>query len=349
MNGIIVIDKPQEMTSHDVVSFLRRKTGVRRIGHTGTLDPMATGVLPVFIGRATRLIEYAGPPGDDEAKVYRAEMTLGVETDTQDIWGTVVARGGVGAVESGELESAGTGGLETGLLRYARNDGRCIDAGEVERVLKTFEGAGKQRPPMYSAVKVGGRKLYEYARRGEGVDEALVKERDVYIKLITVNQLDPAKGVAEFDVHCSKGVYVRTLCADAGRLLGCGAVMSGLRRLKSDGFSIDMAVALDSLRGDDVPMPELLPMDGALGWMERADLDEAGARAFAMGQAVAGSRSCDPSNGSVAGHADGSDNRAYGGENCAGSGIIMRVYGPLCFLGIGSVQNNIIKPMKVVV
>ena len=346
MNGIVVIDKPQGMTSHDVVSVLRRKTGEKRVGHTGTLDPMATGVLPVFIGKATRLIEYAGRPGDPEAKVYRVVMKMGLCTDTQDIWGTPIAFSG-----EGDVVLPGEGGVF------------IPDEEEIKRVLKGFEGPGRQRPPMYSAVKVGGRKLYEYARKGVEIDEADVKEREIYIKHIIVNDVDIAAGEVRFDVHCSKGVYIRTLCADAGRLLGCGAVMSGLIRLKSDGFSIEDAVSLDSLEGEGCPAPAttaagplaappvdmdgsptttaagppaLLPMDAPLSWMPRAELSSEGAVAFARGQKAEYTR--------VAAFGDSPFGGAGEGKNP------VCVYSPEGFIGIGNIsENGLINPEKVII
>jgi len=289
MNGIIVIDKPQGMTSHDVVSFLRRKTGVKRIGHSGTLDPMATGVLPVFIGKATRIIEYSGKPDDQEAKLYRCTMKLGIETDTQDIWGTV---------------------LETS--NYS------IDANEIKRVLKDFIGPGSQKPPMYSAVKVDGRKLYEYARKGVAVNEETIKERKIYIKHIEVNEINIEKGEVSFDVLCSKGVYIRTICADAGRLLGCGAVMSGLIRLKSDGFSIESAVDLEG------EIPPLIPLDEPLSWIPRVTVEDKNALGFTQGKTIGFE-----------------DSRILSG--------IVRVYRDGELLGIG-IKNDIgIKPKKVLV
>ncbi|MCL1895827.1 MAG: tRNA pseudouridine(55) synthase TruB [Clostridiales bacterium] len=309
MNGIVIIDKPQGMTSHDVVSFLRRETGVKRIGHTGTLDPMATGVLPVFIGKATRLIEYAGVPGSHEAKQYLCDIKFGLETDTQDIWGETLS-----------------------------NNGDLPNTREIERVLKGFEGQGSQRPPMYSAVKVGGRKLYDYARKGDEVDASLIRERSVYIKQIIVKEINEALGEAVFEVICSKGVYIRTLCADAGRLLGCGAVMSGLRRLKSDGFSIDDAVALDGTGSEGARAKHLLPMDQALGWMRRIDLSESGSQSFTSGRLAA---SAEPF------EAEADDDN--------GCGRLVRVYGPGGFLGVGRISSGetrgsaTVKPEKVLV
>jgi len=311
MDGILIIDKPQGMTSHDVVSFLRRKTGIKRIGHTGTLDPMATGVLPVFIGKATRLIEYSSQPEDMEAKAYRCTMKLGLETDTQDIWGTPIE-----------------GGIST-AFGNAESISELPKANEIENALKSFEGEGRQRPPMYSAVKVRGRKLYEYARKGSDIDEALIKERKIYIKHIYVNRINEQEGEVVFDVYCSKGVYIRTLCSDTGRLLGCGAVMSGLRRLKSDGFAIEDAVDFDLIRNEDVPLPPLLPLDMPLKWLTRVDLSTEAARMFIQGQKV------------------GSE--IYGFENGAME-IFVRVYNNEVFLGIGYIsENEVLTPKKVLI
>ena len=308
MNGIIVIDKPQGMTSHDVVSFLRRKTGVKRIGHTGTLDPMATGVLPVFIGQATRLIEYAGKPGDPEAKLYRCTMRLGLETDTQDIWGKVTLQ-------------------REDIREFSLADAEA--AAEVEAVLKGFEGSGTQKPPMYSAVKVEGRKLYEYARKGAVLDESLIRDREIYIKRIDVKRVDVENREICFDVLCSKGVYIRTLCSDAGRALSTGAVMSGLVRLKSDGFSIDTAIPLEALKDGD--MPPLLPMDSPLGWMERVEIGGGAAGGFAHGRPIMAAEI-------------NSDKRVQGS--------LVRVYCGGSFAGIGKITAGVggdymIKPVKV--
>jgi tRNA pseudouridine55 synthase len=310
MDGILNINKPQGMTSHDVVSFLRRKTGVRRIGHSGTLDPMATGVLPTFIGRATRVIEYVGLPGDLAAKKYRCTLRLGLSTDTLDIWGTETER--------------------DAASRRVRPD--QVTRADIERVLKGFEGAGTQKPPMYSAVKVGGRKLYEYARAGKTVDAELLRVRDIYIKQIFVTDFDAAAAEATFEIVCSKGVYVRTLCDEAGRLLGCGAVMSGLVRLSSDGFSIEDAVplaALEDQEAEDIAA-RLLPPDGALTALPRADLDEENAVHFVNGRMA------------QAGAGDGAETGAEAGK-------ALRVYGPAPadFLGIGIVSAEGIKPHKV--
>jgi len=323
MNGIIVIDKPRGMTSHDVVSVLRRKTGEKRIGHSGTLDPMATGVLPVFIGKATRVIEYAKDAGDTEAKLYYCDMRLGIETDTQDIWGTVVSQ-----------------------------NEKIPEFSTIESVLKSFEGPGTQKPPMYSAVKVGGRKLYEYARKGETVEEGLIREREIYIKQIDVKHVDPDKREASFEVLCSGGVYIRTLCADAGKILGCGAVMSGLKRLKSDGFTIDMAVSLDTAT-DSVDLP-LLPIDAPLGRLPRVEADKEAAVAFSHGRPIADNTGdhtevSTGDNTEVSTGVSTGDNTEVNTAVTTG-GETVRVYSAGSFIGIGKrTGDSKIHPEKVLV
>lgn len=206
MNGIILVDKPQDWTSHDVVAKLRGVLHERRIGHSGTLDPLATGLLVVFVGRATRAVEFA----EADSKEYLAGLRLGVSTDTQDITGNIVA-------ESAALP-------DEAALREAI--GRFI--GDVEQI-----------PPMYSAIKIGGKKLYELARRGESVERAPRK--------ITVSAIDIAGRDGDdyiLNISCSKGTYVRTLCSDIGEALGCGACMSSLRRTRAGVFSVDYAHSL---------------------------------------------------------------------------------------------------------
>ena len=299
MNGIVVVDKPQGMTSHDVVSFLRKKTGVKRIGHSGTLDPMARGVLPIFIGKATRVIEYAGIPEDQEAKLYRCKMKLGIETDTNDIWGKILSQ-----------------------------NNEMPDISTIKSILKSFQGPGFQKPPMYSAVKVAGKKLYEYARKGVSVDEDLIRERNIYIKHIRVKHVDTEAREACFDVLCSKGVYIRSLCADAGRLLGCGAAMSDLIRLKSDSFSIKSAISFESLQNEEIKA--LLPIDAPLFWLPYVVVDDKDARAFAQGRSI-----------------------AYSAKEIAYTTI--RVYSSSGFIGIGRIYENAedakqeIKPEKVLI
>lgn len=209
MNGIVVIDKPAGWTSHDVIAKLRGILREKRIGHSGTLDPMATGVLLVFIGRATRAVEFS----QSQDKAYEAGLRLGLVTDTQDITGTV---------------------LETRPV--------TVDILDVEKTAKLFTGPQLQLPPMYSAVKVGGKKLYELARRGV---EAERKPRQITIESIEV--LGKKDSDYQLRVVCSKGTYIRTLCHDLGQALGCGATMSSLRRIRSGSFTLSEAVGIGDL------------------------------------------------------------------------------------------------------
>jgi tRNA pseudouridine55 synthase len=207
MNGVIIVDKPAGITSHDVVDRVRKLLGVKKAGHAGTLDPMATGVLAVCVGEATKIASFL--TGDD--KVYEATMRLGVRTDTQDMTGRVLA----------EQET------------------RVTDE-DVKAVLAALVGTITQVPPQYSAVKVRGKALYKWARKGVNVEAAA---RQVNIREIHVR--DIALPLVSFTVTCSKGTYVRTLCADAGDRLGCGAALEKLRRTASGIFRAENAVSLE--------------------------------------------------------------------------------------------------------
>lgn len=221
-NGILIIDKPQDWTSMDVCARLRRCLGERRIGHAGTLDPMATGVLPVFVGRATRAVEFAS----EGQKEYLAGLRLGLVTDTQDTSGTVLE----------EMSAA-------------------VTPGELEAVLPRFRGPIQQIPPMYSAIKIQGKKLYELARKGREVERP---PRPITIHSLTVEEvLGPDRFLLR--VRCSKGTYVRTLCHDIGQALGCGGCMSSLRRTMAAGFTLDDAVTLDRVQQEGEAL--LAPLD----------------------------------------------------------------------------------------
>jgi tRNA pseudouridine55 synthase len=218
-NGILIVDKPPGLTSHDVVGRVRRLFGMRRVGHGGTLDPMATGVLPVFIGRATRAAEYC--IGAD--KTYEAEATLGIRTDTQDTTGTVL---GISAA--------------------------IPDKDAVSAILPRFTGEIEQIPPMYAAIKIGGRKLYELARAGQEVERAARRVAIYELSLIDVNG-----ETISLVVKCASGTYIRTLCHDIGVALGCGAAMSALRRTRAGRFGIEQALTLEGITermaaGEDV-------------------------------------------------------------------------------------------------
>lgn len=261
INGILNLYKEQNMTSHDVVSRLRRILGMKRIGHTGTLDPMATGVLPICLGSATRIMEYL----DLDFKAYRCEMMLGLVTDTQDIWGQVLARYSTESLTEDRIRAA----------------------------FLPFHGVIAQKPPMYSAVHVGGRRLYEYARAGEQVE---VKARQVMIRKLKVEAVDLMTNRVVFTVECSKGTYIRTICQDVGAALGCGAAMTGLTRLFSGPFVLKDTVTLCQLQAAKeegeaalhaLLARRLLPVDYPLCHFGKALLDGEQAKRFVQGWHIA--------------------------------------------------------------
>lgn len=251
MIGILNVDKPAGFTSHDCVAILRRVSGVRKVGHTGTLDPMATGVLPVCFGRATRIMEYL----DQDQKEYLCRMKLGMETDTCDCTGTVLRRA----------------------------DPSGIGTAQIRETFRRFSGTMQQVAPQYAALKVQGRKLYEYARAGEPVP---VKSR-----WITIYEMQLLRIQGEeifFRVRCSKGTYIRAICRDAGAILGCGGVMTELQRTASGIFHIEDAISLEYLR--DMSPEELqermIPIDRPLNWMGVIQLPSAPARGVIQGKPV---------------------------------------------------------------
>ena len=223
MNGIVIVDKPQDWTSQDVTARLRRVFGTRRIGHGGTLDPMATGVLPVFVGRATRGVEFF----EHAEKTYETVLRLGISTDTEDMTGTV---------------------LETREVSVTKE--------EFENILPKFRGEILQVPPMYSALKVNGQKLCDLARKGREVER---QPRPITIHELTL--LDFNGETAALRVRCSKGTYIRTLCKDIGEALGCGGCMESLRRTTAGEYTIDEAVPLQTLLDTENPEPYLRPVD----------------------------------------------------------------------------------------
>ena len=248
-NGIIIIDKPQEWTSMDVCAKLRGVLGERRIGHAGTLDPMATGVLPVFVGRATRAVEFA-ERGDKE---YVAGLRLGLVTDTQDTSGNTLEERPV-----------------------------AVTAEQLREVLPRFTGDILQVPPMYSAIKINGKKLYELARKGREVERPA---RPVTIHSLT---LEGQAGEQEFTlrVKCSKGTYVRTLCHDIGAALGCGGCMSSLRRTMACGFDLSQAHPLKEVLETEDPAGLLLPTDSLFAAHPALTLGKRGAERVRHGAQV---------------------------------------------------------------
>lgn len=212
MNGVLVIDKPAGFTSFDVIAVVRRLTGERKTGHTGTLDPNATGVLPVLLGRATKAQDII----PDHDKAYTADFRLGLTTDTLDIWGEVTAT-------------------------FAQTAPRAA----VEAALPAFRGEIAQLPPMYSAVRQNGQRLYDLARKGVEVER---KPRTVTVYSLSLLSFDEQTQEGRLQIRCSKGTYVRTIIDDLGRILGTGAVMTALRRTYACGFTLDDCVTLDALR-----------------------------------------------------------------------------------------------------
>lgn len=229
ISGVVVINKPQDMTSHDVVAIMRRKLKTKKIGHTGTLDPMATGVLPICVGKATKIVDFLM----DRKKTYTCEMLLGSATDTQDKWGKVI-------------DSCDTFDLEETLV--------------IETV-KSFIGEIDQIPPMYSAIKMGGEKLVDLARQG------IVIEREPRRRTIfSIENIVVRHHTINFDVTCSKGTYIRTLCHDIGIKLGCFGHMTALNRTLTEPFSIEQAVKLETL--DLVNINDhIISIEDALGFM----------------------------------------------------------------------------------
>ncbi len=223
MNGIVIVDKPQGWTSQDVTARLRRVFGTRRIGHGGTLDPMATGVLPVFVGRATRGVEFF----EHAEKTYETILRLGLTTDTEDITGTV---------------------LTQQEAQFTQE--------EIEAVLEQFRGDILQVPPMYSALKVDGQKLCDLARKGREVER---KPRPITIHELTF--LGFCDEGIRLRVHCSKGTYIRTLCKDIGEKLGCGGCMAALRRISAGEYTIEESVPLDTLLETTEPEKYLRQVD----------------------------------------------------------------------------------------
>ena len=211
MFGFLNVYKPKDMTSHDVVDVLRKVTKIKQIGHTGTLDPFAQGVLPICIGKATRLIEYL-----DDEKEYIAEISFGKNTDTYDLDGKIVS----------ECD-----------LKITQND--------VEKELESFKGEILQTPPIYSALKVKGKKLYEYARNGE---EVKIEPRTVFIEKIELKDFDEVNQKAEVLIKCSKGTYIRSIAHDLGQNLKVGAYLSKLIRTQAGKFFIDATIALEEIK-----------------------------------------------------------------------------------------------------
>ncbi len=248
MNGLFNVNKPQGISSHTVVNTVRRFSGIRRVGHAGTLDPMATGVLLVCVGQAVRVTEYL----IDHDKKYRARVRLGIETDTYDATGTVTSQRDL-----------------------------SVTPGEIERALVSFVGKISQHPPAYSAIKRDGVALYRLARRGVEVE---TEARQV--EIFSLTRVDIKLPEVEFEVHCSKGTYIRSLAHDLGEKLGCGAHLAALTRLASGKFKLEDSLTLDQLseafeRGDGLKY--LISLDRALEQFDAIKVDAATAQKIING------------------------------------------------------------------
>lgn len=241
MDGILVIDKPIGATSHDMVNFTRRLFNIKKVGHTGTLDPDATGVLPVCIGKATKTADMLTASD----KGYKAQLVLGMTTDTLDAGGEILSEQPV-----------------------------LVTRDEIEKAILSFIGEIEQIPPMFSAIKQGGKKLYELARAGVTVER---KPRKIEIFDIEIHEIDMENYTATFSVYCSKGTYIRTLCEDIGMKLGCGAYMNTLRRIKSANFTLDESYTTDELlkmKEDGTLEGAVIPIDKVFEEYDSVTLDE---------------------------------------------------------------------------
>ena len=319
-DGIINVNKPAGWTSQDVCSKLRHVLHIRKIGHTGTLDPMATGVLPVCMGKATRIIEYY----DRDSKSYHASMKLGITTDTLDITGEIVDRG----MFSDISEKA---------VREAFND---------------YKGHVMQIPPKYSAIKIDGKRAYDLAREGKSFD---IKPREIIVYDNCITGIDLASGMIEFDITCSKGTYIRTVCDDIGRSLGCGAVMTALARTASGYFKISDSYTIEEIieasasaernpdgAGARHRLEEMIiPADVTLEKLGKIRLNDNRVTAFLNGNSSwsKGFRITEPSEYDDLYRVYGiCDNNASGP---AGNGA------NLTFIGVGAVRNGSLIPQKV--
>lgn len=293
--GIIVINKSSGWTSQDVCAKLRGRLHIKRIGHTGTLDPMATGVLPICIGRATRIIEYF----DQDLKTYRTKMQLGIETDTLDITGQVINKKSIGDIEDDDIVA-------------------CINS---------FVGKIEQIPPKYSAIRINGRRAYELAREGKDFE---IKARKITIDSINNIDIDIEKTLVGFDVTCSKGTYIRTLCDDIGKKLGCGATMTGLTRIASGCFNIQNSNSIEEIIDltDDEINDLIIPADKTLTELGELSVNDNMMAAIRNGNDVVDS--------------------CYTITEETNFKNLYRVYSNDDFLGIGRIEKEKLKMEKVI-
>lgn len=247
--GFLNIDKPKGISSFDVIRALRKVLKIKQIGHTGTLDPLATGVLPIAIGKASRLIEYL-----KEDKNYVAQFTFGITTDSYDSEGGVLSRSDIKVTKE-----------------------------QIEAQLNNFRGKIMQKPPIYSAIKINGEKLYNLARKGQAPTD--IASREVLIDKIELLDFDFDKQIANVDIHCSRGTYIRSIAHDLGQTLDCGAIMTELSRTKSGLFTLENAVGLDEITTmQDVEKNLINPLDVLV--YNRIGLDESQIQKVSFGQSL---------------------------------------------------------------
>lgn len=294
--GVLIVNKPADWTSQGVCSKLRGKLQTKKIGHTGTLDPMATGVLPVCIGNACKIIEYY----DHDHKCYHATMQLGLETDTLDITGEVVSKHDFSGV-----------GIE-----------------DVYKVFEAYKGNISQIPPKYSAVRINGQRAYDLARQGIDID---IKPREITIFNNKIISMNLKEGIIEFDVECSKGTYIRTMIDDIGRKLGCGATMTALERTQSGNFKLCRAVDFFKLleMSDEEIAKLILPADEIIYNTGVVTVVDEKYRFVSHGNEIL-SKDYKVSK-------DSEFDNAY------------RIYCKGEFIGIGTIKNRVLQPIKVVV
>ncbi len=250
MNGIILINKPVGMTSHDVVDYIRKKARIKRIGHTGTLDPNATGLLILCVGKATKLSEYFIALD----KTYEGRMQLGVVTDSHDIDGNVIEEKQVPKISTKEIK------------KHAMNF-----LGEIEQI-----------PPMVSAIKIGGKRLYKLAREGEVIDRKPRKIKVHEFEILKVELPD-----IWFRISCSRGTYVRTICHDFGQIIGCGAILAELTRTKIGNYSVEDSVPIDTIESKEDVQKHIIPIESSLD-LPSAVLSSTGEKLFIHGNKVRG-------------------------------------------------------------
>ena len=285
--GVVIVDKPSGMTSFDVVARMRRIYGTRRVGHTGTLDPQATGVLVVLIGRAAKAAEYISAG----RKIYEATLRLGVETDTEDIWGTPIST-------SDSIPSAD----------------------EVAEAASAFVGDIMQVPPMYSAVSKNGVRLYELARKGIETER---EARPITVHSLELLSFDEQNQCGKLKIMCSKGTYVRVICDDIGKLLGCGCVLTSLRRTYACGYTLENAVDIDTLRrlsAEGGIEKYIKSVDSIFREYDSVNVTEKQAVRFNNGGALSLS--------------------LLNGLKSEDDGVLYRVYGGNTFLGLGVVNSE---------